>query len=44
MRELENGQSLTGGRRPEEIVIRRMTPEDIENVLDVERACFSGPW
>lgn len=57
MRELENGQSLTGGagaagrrseetggRRPEEIVIRRMTPEDIENVLVVERACFSDPW
>lgn len=26
------------------IVIRRMTADDIEGVLSVERACFSQPW
>ena len=31
-------------RRPEKIVIRRMTADDIEKVLVVERACFSHPW
>ena len=28
----------------EKITIRRMTAEDIEQVLEVERACFSHPW
>ena len=31
-------------RRPEKIAIRRMTADDIEKVLVVERACFSHPW
>lgn len=28
----------------EKITVRRMTAEDIEQVLEVERACFSDPW
>ena len=28
----------------EKITIRRMTAGDIEQVLEVERACFSDPW
>lgn len=28
----------------EKITIRRMTAGDIEQVLEVERACFSHPW
>lgn len=26
------------------IAVRRMAPDDIEQVLTVERACFSDPW
>ena len=28
----------------ERITVRRMTAEDIEQVLEVERACFEDPW
>ena len=28
----------------EKITVRRMTAEDIEQVLEVERACFGDPW
>ena len=28
----------------ENLVVRRMTREDIGRVLEVERACFSHPW
>ena len=28
----------------ERITVRRMTAEDIEQVLEVERACFNDPW
>ena len=31
-------------REIEDIVIRRMTADDIGQVLEVERACFSEPW
>ena len=31
-------------RKIEDIVIRRMTVDDIGQVLEVERACFSEPW
>ena len=35
---------IAAGADLDKIVIRRMTPEDIGRVLEVERACFSKPW
>ena len=28
----------------DKLVIRRMTPEDVETVADIEKATFSRPW